>query len=223
MATERIFFEQARKVPSYLGKFKLTRVQSIAAYLVLYHGKCKNRHKLTKNKTISRCGKSQRYAKAYQEPWLLATSLECDDEIAKRIVVIYKQRMRIEENIRDTKCSHYGLGLKRSLSRSTGRLNVLLLIAAIATFAAWLVGLLIIHQGRWADFQTHSAKVTSALSKVYLGREAFKKGINLTKRQFNQVLYALYQLSLTIQLEGSPMKKSDHLSGVTCSTSANNL
>lgn len=51
--------------------------------------------------------------------------------------------MRIEENIRDTKCPHYGFGLKKSLTQSSQRMNILLLIAAIATFAAWFAGLFI--------------------------------------------------------------------------------
>jgi hypothetical protein len=40
-------------------------------------------------------------------------------------VNIYRQRMRIEENIRDTKWLNYGLGLKNSLSRSPERLDIL--------------------------------------------------------------------------------------------------
>ncbi|BCA97121.1 hypothetical protein TUM19329_34820 [Legionella antarctica] len=78
--------------------------------------------------------------------------------------------MRIEENIRDTKYSHYGLGLKNSLSKSPARLAILLLIVAIATFAAWLAGIETKCRGVVADFQAHSSKFTRVLSLVFLGR-----------------------------------------------------
>jgi len=38
--------------------------------------------------------------------------------------------------------THYGLGLKNSLTRTPERMAILLLIAAIATFAAWLSGII---------------------------------------------------------------------------------
>jgi hypothetical protein len=83
--------------------------------------------------------------------------------------------MRIEENFRDSKCPHYGLGLKNSLTRTPKRMAILLLIAAIATFAAWLAGLISTLIGKARDFQAHSAKFTRSLSMVYLGREIIKK------------------------------------------------
>ena len=56
---------------------------------------------------------------------------------------------------------------KKSLSKSSARLGILLLIAAIATFAAWLAGLETKSRGKAADFQAHSAKVTYSLSTVF--------------------------------------------------------
>lgn len=195
------FFKEATTKPLYIGHGKLTQQHQVPVHLVTYHKKSKDRHRLNKNKKISCSGKSKRYSKANKEPWLLVTSLPFDADLAKLVVNIYRQRMRIEENIRDTKCPYYGLGLKKSLSRSPERMNILLLIAAIATFAAWLSGLFTTAQGKWSDFQTQSAKMTHALSKIYLGREALKKGINLTIKQFYQLLDTLRQLNLATQLE----------------------
>jgi hypothetical protein len=96
--------------------------------------------------------------------------------------------MRIEENIRDTKCPHYGLGLKNSLTRCSQRMNILLLIAAIATLAAWIAGLFIKNIGKASDFQAHSAKVSSALSILFLGRRALKKGLCMS--QNNTIILA---------------------------------
>jgi Transposase DDE domain len=195
------FFKHATSKPLYLGHGKLTEKHQLPLHLITYRKKSKQRHKLNKSKKISHSGNSKRYSKAHKEPWVLVTSLPWEGDLAKRVVNIYRQRMRIEENIRDTKCPYYGLGLEKSLSRSKERMDILLLIAAIATFAAWLSGLFTTLQGKWPDFQTHSAKMTRVLSKVYLGREALKKGVSLTVEQFHLILDALRQLNLATQLE----------------------
>ena len=109
--------------------------------------------------------------------------------------------MRIEENFRDSKDSHYGLGLKDSLTRTPERMTVLLLIAAIATFAAWITGLITVFTGKAADFQAHSAKFTRSLSMVYLGREAIKKRLVISESQFFNALNLLLQMVIENQLE----------------------
>ena len=92
---------------------------------MLYKGKNKNRHKRNLNKKISASGKSKRYSNAAKEPWLLVTSLPLARNNPNHMVNIYRQRMRIEENFRDTKCPHYGLGLKNSLTRIPERMAIL--------------------------------------------------------------------------------------------------
>ena len=169
--------------------------------MVLYKGKSKHRHKRNLNKKISASGKSKRYSKAAKEPWILVTSLQEAQDNPTHIVNIYRQRMRIEENFRDSKSSHYGLGLKASLTRTSERMAILLLIAAIATFAAWLAGLIITMAGKAADFQAHSAKFTRSLSMVYLGREAIKKQPSISKTQFFRALDNLLNMVIATQLE----------------------
>lgn len=194
-------YQRVTSQPNYIGQAKLTEKHKLSVHLVLYKEKNKHRHKLNKYKKVSCSGKSKRYKKAQKEPWLLVTSLAPKAALAKSVVKIYSQRMRIEENIRDTKCPHYGLGLKLSLSRSTARINILLLIAAIATFIAWLAGIFTLKQGRAADFQAHSAKIVCALSIVYLGREVCKKALKMTKNQFQTTLKALEQYTFLPQME----------------------
>jgi hypothetical protein len=194
-------YEGANGTPTYLGHGVLTEAQQVPAHFILYKGKKKNRHKLTENKTRSLASKSKRHAKAQKEPWLLVTSLTSLDNIALEVVKIYRQRMRIEENFRDTKCTRYGFGLKESRSRSTIRMKALLLIAAIATFACWLAGLFTRQKGEASDYQAHSSKFTSALSNVYLGREALKKGFRIGAKQFENVLQLLFSINVAAQLE----------------------
>jgi hypothetical protein len=78
---------------------------------------------------------------------------------------------------------------------------ILLLIAASATFAAWLAGITTIHQGKAADFQAHSAKFTTSLSIGYLAREAIKKQVYLSKAQLNLAGEILLQIISDTQVE----------------------
>lgn len=109
--------------------------------LVLYRkpkcGRTRTTHRGKRSQSIQ----SQRAEKAGKEPWLLATSLSEDEFTAKQIVNIYAKRMQIEKSFRDLKCVQYGCAFDHSLTRSCARLGVLLLIHALAAFAAWLTGL----------------------------------------------------------------------------------
>ena len=111
------------------------------------------------------------------------TSLDNSRNLAKKVVAIYRERMQIEENFRDTKDTRYGFGLRDSGTRTTERMSVLLLIAAIATFICWIVGVFVRKKGQAADYQAHSAKF-NALSSVYLGCEALRRRVKITKKEF---------------------------------------
>lgn len=197
-------FKVASKTPVHLGRGILTRERRVPVQFIVYKGLSKGRHKLNCYGKPSLSGKDKLLSRSNKEPWVLVTSMTSDKVIASKAVHIYKQRMQIEENFRDTKCPHYGLGLKKSLSRSPERVAILLLIAALATFAAWLAGLFTTHVGKASAFQAQSAKFKSALSKVYLGRQALRKGFKITLKQFNLMLKLLYQLGCQAQMEASP-------------------
>jgi len=196
-----LFFEKATGKPVHLGQALLTEEKKVPIHLVLYKGKSKNRHKRNLNKKPCTSSKSKLHAKAGKEPWMLVTSLPQSRDNPNHIVNIYRQRMRIEENFRDTKCPHYGLGLKDSLTRAPERMAILLLIAAIATYAAWLAGISAIQQGNAPDFQAHSAKFTTSLSIVYLGREVIKKQCQLSNAQWLLAKDILLQRVINTQLE----------------------
>lgn len=195
------FFEQALTKPVYAGSGLLTKERMVPVHNVLYKEKTKGRHRLNCYKKISADGMSVRYTRAAKEPWLLVSSLPQAPKNPHHMVNIYRQRMRIEENFRDTKCPHYGLGLKKSLTQTFSRMNILLLIGAIATFAAWLAGLFVKSIGIAADFQAQSAKFTSAISNVFLGRRALAKKIELIQEEFENALKMLYHATLQAQEE----------------------
>ena len=110
------FFAEATATakPKYLGHGILTKEGKVPAHFVAYKGLSKNRHKMNNNKKPSRVGKSKLHSQSNKEPWILVSSLLLTTKNANLAVNIYRQRMRIEENIRDTKCPHYGLGLKKA-------------------------------------------------------------------------------------------------------------
>jgi hypothetical protein len=186
----------------YLGHGILTKEGKIPANFILYKGPSKERKTLTFNKQKKRSSKKDKiYGKSHKEPWLLVTSLTESQIKPFLIVNIYRQRMRIEENIRDSKCPHYGLGLKNSLTQSTQRMNILLLIGAIALFTAWLAGLFMKSIGKAVNFQAHSAKFTTALSYVFLGRRALKEKIPISEEAFENILQLLFQHAAETQQE----------------------
>lgn len=194
-------FQKASSKPQYMGHALLTEKGKTPVEVVLYKALSKNRHKLNINGKPSCSGNSKKYSKAHKEPWVLVTSLALAKKQPSMIVNIYKQRMRIEENFRDTKCKRYGFGLDDSLSQSPRRFRVLLLIAAIANYAAWLSGLFIKAKGIASHFQAQSASTTNALSTVFLGKRALKKGFRLGKRQFQLLLKSLNMINATAQVE----------------------
>ncbi|MDF1646532.1 MAG: IS4 family transposase [Legionellaceae bacterium] len=190
----------ATENPKYLGESMLTKKGQVPASFVLYKGKPKPRKYKSR---VRQTGRNTRtHKQSVHEPWLLVTSLS-EGQVARQAVNIYRQRMRIEENFRDTKCTRYGLGLKDSLTYTPERMRILLLIAAIATFACWLAGIFTREKGKAPDFQAHSAKSTGILSLVYLGKEALKAGMRIGKRQFEKTLNLLFQLSAAVQLESA--------------------
>lgn len=82
---------------------------------------------------------AQKARKRECEPWLLATSLSPQEANAAQVTAIYAKRMQIELAFRDLKSHRYGMGFEDSLSRAPERLAILLLIHAMAAFAAWLL------------------------------------------------------------------------------------
>lgn len=105
-------------------------------------------------------------ARGAKEPWLLATSLE--HVAPASIVKAYAARMQIEEIFRDTKNERFGWALIHSRSASHRRLDVLLLLAAIAATAVVLCGLAAERLGLQRGYQANTVK-RRALSLFALG------------------------------------------------------
>src|SRR5699024_6308986 len=101
----------------------------------------KGRRHLTKHGKPSRAKRSRKAAKGGREPWVLVSNLPSSLSKAKKVVGIYRQRMQIEEGFRDVKSPLFGLGFGMHQTNSARRIEVLLLIAMLASLVMWVCGL----------------------------------------------------------------------------------
>ena len=112
--------------------------------------------------------------------------------MAKKISKIYQSRMQIEESFRDLKT---GLNFNGSNTRQKKRLDVLLLIAIIAQFVLFLLGMAVKLQGLHRRYQANSVKDRNVLSYQFIGLRAFKdRYIKLNKLDFKNAINFIQQL-----------------------------
>jgi hypothetical protein len=126
---------------------------------------------------------SRQSANREREPWLLASNLPEDQWNPSRIVAIYKQRMQIEESFRDVKSEHFGVGVTRHRSHCPRRIEVLLLISALANYIICLTGLQAREANHERHFQNNSLKRRRVMSLWRLGLEYWRsrRGSNSRK------------------------------------------
>ena len=190
-------YENATLTPKYLGLMQLTRRSPVQCHFVLYKGKPKGRCKITCNGERARSRYSEKCAQRGREPWLLVTSLPATSKVAKKVVEIYSARMQIEESFRDIKSIRFGIGFELNLTRSNKRLQVLLLIAMIATFVLWLLGMAARRSEQHLQYQANTVKDRHVLSAVYLGlRVAYDRRFKFTLGQLKPVVHILHEAVL---------------------------
>lgn len=176
----------------YLGEYTVVRSNPINTHLYLIEQKPKGRHRYNDDGTRTRRGQSEKMARRQAEPWLITTSISGGQEEAQRIIKLYKTRMQIEEAFRDTKNARIGFSLSESLTRNQQRLNILLLIGALATFMAWLYGLCAEHKCWHQQYQSNSNKKRRVLSTFFIGCQMARE--NRIKLKLREYRWALSQL-----------------------------
>lgn len=123
----------------------------------------------------AKCPHARTYRRLHKAPWLLATSLPHEPGSSRKIKQLYAQRMQIEETFRDTKSHRWGFGLSYARCNDGRRLEVLLLVAALASLVLWLVGLC----GRAQDWsrrlQANTERRRPVLSTVFIGRQLLRR------------------------------------------------
>ena len=133
-------YAQATEAAKDLGIYEAVRNHPLVCRFALIKMKPTGRkHKYPSGK-VQRHTQAKKVAECHREPWLLSYSPELAYLGASAIVKLYAQRMKIEQQFRDTKNLALGMGLAQSKSRGQPRLQALLLIAHIAQLAKRLIG-----------------------------------------------------------------------------------
>ena len=162
-------YAKATATPKALGQARVTQRNPIDCRLVLYKAKPKGRVHLNRLGQRVRSSHSRKHEQAQKEPWLLATSLPLGLKLAEQVVKLYTCRMQIEEAFRDLKSTRFGLSLELHRSYQVERLQVLLLIAALALMVAWLMGKATELAGQHRHYQANTVKNRVVLSTIFIG------------------------------------------------------
>lgn len=177
----------------FLGGFMLAKEGSLFCYFYLMKQKKQYREKRNLVGKKVRCSVSLKHAKRGNEPWLIATSIQAGTITANGIMTIYKKRMQIEESFRDLKNSRNGFSLRQCRSFSKERLNIALLIGALATFILWLIGMAAKQKNMQYDFQSNTIRKRDVLSVINIGWQAFERRI---KFSWSEIQLALKEIVL---------------------------
>jgi len=188
-------YSKASKIPKIICEAILSKSNPIRCFLFLYKGKKKGR--IAKNKS----GKRKRdvvsiaCAKANKEPWVLASSLREGKNVAKKVIKLYKLRMRIEEGFRDLKNSRLGFSFEESQTYKPERFEILLLIAMLAIFAVSILGKAGEQRNLQYQFQANTIRNRAVLSLFFLGCQIIReRNMKFKKEELLCALRALTPL-----------------------------
>lgn len=171
-------YKQATSTARALGLIEMTRSAPHLVPLYCVHQPPKGRKHRRVTGSIARNKLSRQNARREQEPWLLASNLSQPQWMARQVVGIYRKRMQIEEGFRDVKSLRFGFAFDLHRTRCPRRIEILLLIAALACYVLYLAGLRARTTGQSRRFQSNSVRHKTVLSLwriglEYLGRSAY--------------------------------------------------
>lgn len=163
------YHKDATSKPTEQPLCKLSKSHAHGCRVVLYKKKLKGRKNLNRHGVTTKDRTNIKQSKGAREPWFLVSNLPIN-YTANQLVNLYSRRMTIEESFRDTKNEHYGLGLRRSRSRSTQRLEIILLIAALAQLLLCIIGKAAEKMQLSKYFQVNTIKSRRVLSYTFLAK-----------------------------------------------------
>jgi len=175
-------FGIATLTPKCLGKVEICKSNPVELNLCVFKGKRKKRKVLNKSGKKRRDTNTLEYRKSAKEPWILVTSLPESRLLAKQVVEKYSRRMQIEESFRDLKSSQYGLGFENAYTQKIKRIEMLLLIAMLASYIARLVGKIAESKKLHYEFQSNTTKSKRTLSLFFLGYQVIQREIKILIR-----------------------------------------
>lgn len=147
---------------------------------------CHGSFYLQKRPSAGRHGKGIRsktqeeHRRSAQEPWLLFSNVEGLEP--HQIMTLYSRRMQIEQNFRDEKSPRFGYGLRLSRSQGWGRLEVLSVVAAMASLVMWLTGYMAEKKQLHRHYQANTEKGRRILSYLRLAGEVLRDRQGMVRR-----------------------------------------
>lgn len=178
----------------------IAQTNPINAHLYYQKAKPKGRKKRTKLGVVARAKHSRKNALRESQPYMIVTNLPPKKANAKTVMKLYQTRMQIEESFRDIKSHQFGMSLRYSKTRNKLRLSNLLLIAMLASFILYIIGLLAEKDEQHLKYQANTTSKRRVLSLSFLAVQIIKRpsfklsikrwqlGIKLLK---SRVLYEL--------------------------------
>ena len=157
---------------------QLVRTEPFDCQLLRYRQVLRGRKHRTRRGQACRTWESREAARSQREPWLIAYSNSLQGLSPHHIVKLYQARMQIEQSFRDLKCDRYGCAFNHSLTRKQARLEILLLLHALASFVAWLQGAWITQQADTAHCVVHRSRPRAHYSTVRLGWESLRRHLH---------------------------------------------
>lgn len=163
-------YAKATPKPADLGVVQWVRRCPLPAFLVLVRQPRKGRQQCNQSGQRSQSYHSKKQARREKEPWLLVASLSLHSFTARQIMKLYQARMQIEEGFRDSKNHRYGLGVAKANRIGQQRRANLLLIAALAAFLLWCVGVAGKNQPIAKQVRVNSSSKREPYSLIFLAR-----------------------------------------------------
>lgn len=182
----KTLYKRATMFAQDLGRWVIAQSNPRVLRFVIIHKRIKKTHSKLRGPTAQK-----KAMKRAWEPWLLATSL--DNASAKKVVDIYSKRMQIEETFRDTKNHRFGWSFEDARSKSSERLEVLLLIASLGMIAVTLVGQAAESLGFHRQYQANTIRKRRVLSLFFLGGNLIRRqddsrlGITDLRKSLNKI------------------------------------
>lgn len=161
-------YKVATPVTRYVGRVLLS--PSFGYYFRLYLVRAYAPARGGRRKTDRRSPNAKLYRRLHRAPWLLAISLPHERGSERKVKQLYAMRMQIEQTFRDAKSHRWGFGLRYSRSGSVDRIQVLVLITALASLVLWLVGLAGLARNAARQLQANTISHRPVLSTPFIGR-----------------------------------------------------
>lgn len=149
---------------------QMPRYDPLHCQLVVYKQDNKGRHSYNRRGQLQRTTTAMNNRRSAREPWVLATSLPQGNQLAKRVVKIYRMRMQIEEGFRDMKSRRFGLGFEYNKTTHLNRLSILIFLTTLAHWVLMIFGMMAKLENKHRQYQANSIKSDTVLSLAFIGR-----------------------------------------------------